>query len=199
MPRKSFNHWMIMRMINRNPLKLLLLSLSLTATLVMPGLSAAGQTAPARASAPRASAPATLAELRSRIDEIVRQPALDPGFFAVKIVSLDSGQVLFEQDANKFVRPASNMKPYTVAAAFDLTIRPAEKVGAPVVISTGPPAKLFMSIVNHATTTERGSKSNLRIHRSVGSNNMEISGPLAIGDSGFTGGVAIPDPALAFV
>src|SRR5207253_5271732 len=83
--------------------------------------------------------------------------------------------------------------------AIDLTIRPAEKVGAPVVITTGPPAKLFMSIVNHATTTERGSKSNLRIHRSVGSNNMAISGPLAISDSGFTGGVAIPDPALAFV
>src|SRR6266404_5180723 len=65
------------------------------------------------------NAPATLAELKNRIEEIVRQPALEPGFFAVKIVSLDSGQTIFEQNANKFVRPASNMKLYTVATAFD--------------------------------------------------------------------------------
>src|SRR2546423_11301962 len=76
-------------------------------------------TASSRAVVPAPKAPATLAELRTRIDEIVRQPALDPGFFAVKIVSLDSGQTIFEQSANKFVRPASNMKLYTVATAFD--------------------------------------------------------------------------------
>src|SRR5512138_1337886 len=52
-------------------------------------------------------APRSLEELKSRIEQIVRQPALDPGFFAVKIVSLDTGAVIFEQDANKFVRPAS--------------------------------------------------------------------------------------------
>src|SRR5215831_15989180 len=82
----------------------------------------AAQSAPvARSSAiiPASKPPATLAELRSRIDEICRHPVLDPGFFAVKIVSLDTGQVVFEQNANKFVRPASNMKLYTVAAAFD--------------------------------------------------------------------------------
>src|SRR5437879_12965980 len=68
---------------------------------------------------PASRAPAALGELRSRIYEIVRQPALEPGFFAVKIVSLDSGQTIFEQNANKFVRLASNMKLYTVATAFD--------------------------------------------------------------------------------
>ena len=66
-----------------------------------------------------AAAPNTLAELQSRIQEVVRQPALEPGFFAVKIVSLDTGLVIYEQNANKFVRPASNMKLYTVAAALD--------------------------------------------------------------------------------
>src|SRR5205814_8963410 len=60
-----------------------------------------------------------LAELQLRIEGIVKQPGLEPGFFAVKIVSLDNGQVIFEQSANKFVRPASNMKLYTVATAFD--------------------------------------------------------------------------------
>ncbi len=68
---------------------------------------------------PASPPPNTLAELQSRIQEVVRQPALEPGFFAVKIVSLDTGLVIYEQNANKFVRPASNMKLYTVAAALD--------------------------------------------------------------------------------
>ena len=253
------------------------------------------------------SAPRTLAELLLRIEQIVHQPALEPGFFAVKIVSLDSAHVIYEQNPNKFVRPASNMKLYTVAAAFDrltpdyhfvtsvyarekpedgkikgdlivygrgdpsiaarfnngdyfksindladrivaggvkrvkgdlvgdesyfngdsygsgwewedlqwsygapvsalsmndnaidLTVRPSERSGAPVVITTGPPANTFMTIVNRATTSARGSKSDLNIHRVLGANTLEISGSLAIGDNGFTGGVAIPDPALAF-
>ena len=55
------------------------------------------------------AAPRSLAELKDRIQQIVSQPALASGFFAVKIVSLDTGTVVFEQDANKFVRPASNM------------------------------------------------------------------------------------------
>jgi D-alanyl-D-alanine carboxypeptidase len=79
---------------------------------------AQGIPASSRAIVPAAKPPATIAELRSRIEEICRQPALEPGFFAVKIVSLDSGQTIFEQTANKFVRPASNMKLYTVAAAL---------------------------------------------------------------------------------
>jgi hypothetical protein len=39
----------------------------------------------------KADAPRTLAELHGRIEQIVHQPALEPGFFAVKIVSLDTG------------------------------------------------------------------------------------------------------------
>jgi len=37
----------------------------------------------------------------------------------IKVTSLDTGQVLFEENANKLLRPASNMKLYTVAAALD--------------------------------------------------------------------------------
>ena len=37
----------------------------------------------------------------------------------IKVVSLDSGRVLFEVNANKLLRPASNMKLYTVSAALD--------------------------------------------------------------------------------
>jgi D-alanyl-D-alanine carboxypeptidase/D-alanyl-D-alanine-endopeptidase (penicillin-binding protein 4) len=253
------------------------------------------------------TAPNSRAELLTRIEEIVRQPALEPGFFAVKIVSLDTGNVIYEQSANKFVRPASNMKLYTVAAALDrltpdyhfitsvyakerpddgkikgdliifgrgdpsfaarfnngdyfkgindladrivaagvkrvkgdlvgdeswfngaplgsgwewddllwsygaqvsaltvndnsidLTVKPGEKVGAPVVITSGPPAT-FMTITNRATTGPHGSKSDLNIYRGVGANTLEITGTAPIGDNGFTGGAAIPDPALAFV
>jgi serine-type D-Ala-D-Ala carboxypeptidase/endopeptidase (penicillin-binding protein 4) len=251
----------------------------------------------------------TLTELRTRIEQIVRQPALEVGFFAVKIVSLDTGAVIFEQDSRKFVRPASNMKIYTVATAFDkltpdyrfitsvyakekvdedgkvkgdliiygrgdpsiaarfndgdyfkginaladrivaagvkrikgdlvgdesyfdgdsfgsgwtwqdlqwsygapvssltvndnaidLTIKPAQKAGAAVAVTSGPPATSFLTIINRATTTAKGAKSDLRIHREVGANVLEISGTLPIGDDGYTGAVAIPDPALAFV
>src|ERR1041385_6386674 len=263
---------------------------------------------PARADSNTRTAPATLAELQSRIQEIVKQPALEPGFFAVKIVSLDSGQVIFEQSANKFVRPAANMKLYTVATAFDrltpdyhfitsvyakekvddgkikgdlvvygrgdpsiaarfndgdyfkgindladrivaagvkrikgdlvgdesyfngaplgsgwewedltwsygapvsalsindnaidLNVKPADRIGAPATYTTGPPAASFLTIVNRATTVERGSRSALRIYRGLGANTLELSGTLPLGDAGWVGGVAIPDPALAFV
>jgi D-alanyl-D-alanine carboxypeptidase/D-alanyl-D-alanine-endopeptidase (penicillin-binding protein 4) len=55
-----------------------------------------------------------------------------------------------------------------------------------------------MTIMNRATTSARGSRSDLRIHRALGANALEISGTLPLGDAGFVGGVAISDPALAF-
>jgi len=67
---------------------------------------------------PSTNASRTLAELRSRIEQIAHQPALEPGFFAVKIVSLDTGSVIYEQDAHKFVRRVKH-ELYTVATAFD--------------------------------------------------------------------------------
>src|SRR2546423_6161352 len=271
--------------------------------------SISAQPAPSRATSTNTRiAPATLAELQSRIEEVVRQPALEPGFFAVKIVSLDSGQVIFEQSANKFVRPASNMKLYTVATAFerltpdyhfitsvyakekvddgkikgdlviygrgdpsiaarfnngdyfkgindladrivaagvkrikgdlvgdesyfngaplgsgwewddltwsygapvsalsindnaiDLNVKPADRGGAAVTYTTGPASASFLTIVNRATTAERGSRSALRIYRGLGANTLEPSGTLPLGDAGWVGGVAVPDPALAFV
>src|SRR6185503_3131324 len=72
-------------------------------------------------------------------------------------------------------------------------------VGAPVVITSGPPATGFMTISNRATTSARGSKNELQLYRAVGQNTLEVTGTLPLGDAGFNGGVAIPDPALAFV
>jgi len=61
----------------------------------------------------------SLAELRSRISEILAKPDLSSAMVGIKVTSLDTGQVLFEENANKLLRPASNMKLYTVATALD--------------------------------------------------------------------------------
>jgi D-alanyl-D-alanine carboxypeptidase/D-alanyl-D-alanine-endopeptidase (penicillin-binding protein 4) len=51
--------------------------------------------------------------------ELVASPALAPAHFAVKVVSLDTGATVFEENAGKLMMPASNMKIYTVATALD--------------------------------------------------------------------------------
>ena len=63
--------------------------------------------------------PKTLPELQAKISEILAKPELAPATIGIKVVSLDNGRVLFEQNAQKLLRPASNMKLYTVAAALD--------------------------------------------------------------------------------
>ena len=50
---------------------------------------------------------------------MLRKPELAPATIGVKVVSLETGRVLFEENAHKLLRPASNMKLYTVAAALD--------------------------------------------------------------------------------
>ena len=69
--------------------------------------------------APKAPAPRTLEELRARLREIIARPEFASSRLSVKVASLDTGHVLFEQDAEKWMQPASNMKLYTVAAALD--------------------------------------------------------------------------------
>ncbi len=61
----------------------------------------------------------TLPELQTRISEILAKPELASAMVGVKIVSLDTGRVLFEENTTKLLRPASNMKLYTVATALD--------------------------------------------------------------------------------
>ena len=69
--------------------------------------------------APTTAAPQTLEELRARIREVVTRPEFAASHLSVKVASLDTGRVLFEQDARKWMQPASNMKLFTVAAALD--------------------------------------------------------------------------------
>ena len=66
-----------------------------------------------------APAPRTLPDLRAKISEVLAKPELSSAMVGLKVVSLDTGRVLFEENAAKLLRPASNMKLYTVAAALD--------------------------------------------------------------------------------
>jgi len=61
----------------------------------------------------------TLVELQARISEVLRKPELAPAMVGIKVSSLETGKILFEENADKLLRPASNMKLYTVAAALD--------------------------------------------------------------------------------
>jgi serine-type D-Ala-D-Ala carboxypeptidase/endopeptidase (penicillin-binding protein 4) len=83
--------------------------------------------------------------------------------------------------------------------AIDLIVKPGDRVGAPVLITAGPPTSSFMKIENRAVTLPRGAKRDLRIYRGLGANTLEITGSLPLGDNGFSGDVAVSDPALAFV
>jgi len=256
----------------------------------------------------QAPAPRTLPELRTKISEILAKPELASAMVGIKVVSLDTGRVLFEENAGKLLRPASNMKLYTVAAALDrlspdyrfvtsvyaytrpdasgvvrgdltvygrgdpsiaarfnkgdyfkaiddlatriaaagvkrvegdivgdesyftgpkygsgwnwedltwyygaeitpltandnaldLFIKPGLAVGQPALITTGPPDPL-LSIVNNVTTSAKGSRRELSIHRGLGENKITVVGSIALDDKGYSGGVGISHPALLFV
>jgi D-alanyl-D-alanine carboxypeptidase/D-alanyl-D-alanine-endopeptidase (penicillin-binding protein 4) len=264
--------------------------------------------ASAFAQAPAPASPKTLPELQTRISEILAKPELAPAMVGVKIVSLDTGKVLFEDNAAKLLRPASNMKMYTVAAALDkltpdykfttsvyaakrpdssgvvhgdltiygrgdptfatrfnngdyfaginnlaariaaagvkrvegdlvgdetyfvgpkygagwewedltwyfgaevspltindnsldLIIKPGTAIGQPAVITTGPPDPL-LTIVNKVTTSAKGVKRQLNIHRGLGENTITITGTIPLEDPGSTSAVSISHPGLLFI
>lgn len=67
----------------------------------------------------RTVAPKTVEELRLRIQEVLRRTELAPAQVAVKVASLETGRVLFEENSEKLLHPASVMKMFTIAAALD--------------------------------------------------------------------------------
>ena len=257
---------------------------------------------------PKPAPPKTLAELQTGIAQVLAKPELAPAMVGIKVVSLDTGRVLFEENAGKLLRPASNMKLYTVAAALDrlspdyrfstsvyaytrpdasgvvhgnltiygrgdpsiaarfnngdyfkaiddlatrivaagvkrvegdivgdesyfvgpkygsgwnwedltwyygaeitplsandnaldLFVKPGAAIGQPALITTGPPDPL-MTIVNRVTTSAKGSRREISIHRGLGENTITITGSIPLEDRGYTGGIGISHPALLFV
>jgi D-alanyl-D-alanine carboxypeptidase/D-alanyl-D-alanine-endopeptidase (penicillin-binding protein 4) len=63
--------------------------------------------------------PASLAELQQRLTAHINNPRFAAATWGVKVVSLDSGQTLFDHNAGKLFSPASNCKLYTMALALD--------------------------------------------------------------------------------
>ena len=82
--------------------------------------------------------------------------------------------------------------------ALDLSVKPGARVGAPAVITTGPPDPL-LTITNHVVTTASGTRRQLTVYRGLGSHVLEVVGTIAIDDRGYTGGIGISHPALLFV
>src|SRR6266542_887699 len=60
-----------------------------------------------------------LPDLQARISDVLHTPGLGPAIVGIKIASLDTGRILFEENAAKLLRPASNMKLYTISAALE--------------------------------------------------------------------------------
>jgi len=255
-----------------------------------------------------AQQPKTLPELRAKIVEVLAKPELSSAMVGIKVVSLDNGRVLFEENAAKLLRPASNMKLYTVAAALDhlspdyrfstsvyantrpdaagvvhgnliiygrgdpsiaarfnngdyfkaiddlatriaaagvkrvegdivgdesyfvgakygsgwnwedltwyygaeitpltandnaldLFVKPGTAIGQPALITTGPPDPL-LTIVNKVTTSAKGLRRDISIHRGLGENTIMITGSIPLEDRGYTGGIGISHPGLLFV
>ncbi len=81
--------------------------------------------------------------------------------------------------------------------ALDLFVKPGIQVGAPALITTGPPDPL-LKIVNRVVTGARGTKRELNAYRALAGDQLEITGSIALDDKGYTGGIGISRPALLF-
>ena len=62
---------------------------------------------------------ATVEELQQRLAAHVSQPKFTAASWGVKVVSLDTGKVLFAENPQKYFSPASNSKLYTMALVLD--------------------------------------------------------------------------------
>ncbi len=60
-----------------------------------------------------------LAAFQQKLKGLVENPRFDAAMFGVKVESLDSGKVIYENAANKLLKPASNAKIYTASLALD--------------------------------------------------------------------------------
>lgn len=78
-----------------------------------------GSLAPAAAEAGKPAAAETLPELQRRIAGHLAQPRFAAAQWGVKVLSLDTRATLFETNASKLLKPASNAKLFVGALALD--------------------------------------------------------------------------------
>jgi len=94
----------------------LYLLLALTCGRGFPARGEEAALAPVQPQAAEAMAP--VAGLAARIREFIQAPRFAAASWGIKVVSLDSGRVLFEHQADKYFIPASNAKLFTAAMAL---------------------------------------------------------------------------------
>ena len=61
----------------------------------------------------------TLAEFQARLKTVATHPRFSAGLLGIKVESLDTGKIIYEQNADKLMKPASNAKMYSGALALD--------------------------------------------------------------------------------
>jgi len=61
----------------------------------------------------------SLSELQLKIRQILSNQLLQRCRIGIKVISLDTDKVIFDEDSTKYFMPASNMKNFTVAAALE--------------------------------------------------------------------------------
>jgi len=107
----------------------------------------------------------TLPDLQSSIRQRLYSTDVRRGRVGIKVVSLNSGKVIFESDSDKYYMPASNMKNFTVATAME---------------KLGPDFKFVTSVFAAAKPDENGTiKADLRIY---GRGDVSISTAFNNGD-----------------
>jgi serine-type D-Ala-D-Ala carboxypeptidase/endopeptidase (penicillin-binding protein 4) len=82
--------------------------------------------------------------------------------------------------------------------ALDLFVKPAERVGIPCRITTGPPTS-FVTLINRTQTAPKGTGPRIVVYRPVGENIIYVSGRLPIDSSGYSNSIAVHSPAGLFV
>jgi serine-type D-Ala-D-Ala carboxypeptidase/endopeptidase (penicillin-binding protein 4) len=82
--------------------------------------------------------------------------------------------------------------------ALDLFVKPAERVGVPCRITTGP-ATAWVTIINRTETAPKTGEARIVVYRPVGENIIYVSGRLPLGGRDYRGSVAVHNPAGLFV
>src|SRR5688500_1578653 len=91
------------------------------------------------AAAERTKSPATVKEVAEQIQAHVSQAKFSSATWGVKIVSLESGATIFETNAHKLLKPASNAKTFSGALALDV-FGPNYKIRTSLLAKSGPNA-----------------------------------------------------------
>ena len=81
----------------------------------------------------------TIFDLQAKLRQSLQRPEVRRGMVGVKVISMATGKVVFEENAEKYFMPASNMKNFTVAAALD-RFGPDYRIATSIYASAAPDA-----------------------------------------------------------